>query len=108
MIHVWHANTKASHENPKVANNFANWIKEKCGKIGEVKVKRGNEHDCLGMALRHEGKKVLIDVTKHAKEKAMRATGCIGEDEGNYYRLNHFDYVPPNDEDQKRKVRSLD
>ena len=31
MIHVWHANTKASHENPKVANNFANWIKEKCG-----------------------------------------------------------------------------
>ena len=31
--------------------------------------------------------------------EAMRATGCIGEDEGNCYRLNHFDHVPPNDED---------
>ena len=31
--------------------------------------------------------------------EAMRATGCIGEDEGNCYRLNHFDCVPPNDED---------
>ena len=31
--------------------------------------------------------------------EAMRASGCIGEDEGNYYRLNHFDYVPPRDED---------
>ena len=33
------------------------------------------------------------------KWEAMRATGCIGDDEGNYCRLNHFDYVPPRDED---------
>ena len=45
-----------------------NWTKEKCGKIGEVKVKRGNKHDYLGMVLRYEGKKVLMDMTKHAKE----------------------------------------
>ena len=31
--------------------------------------------------------------------EAMRATGCIGEDEGDYYRLNHFDHVQSDDED---------
>ena len=69
MTLCWHADDiKASHENPKVVDNFVNWIKEKYGKIGEVKVKRGNEHDCLGMVLRYEGKKVLIDMTKYVKE----------------------------------------
>ena len=31
-------------------------------------MKRGNEHDYLGMVLRYEGKKVLIDMTKYVKE----------------------------------------
>ena len=42
--------------------------------------------------------------------EAMRATGCIGDNEGDHYRLNHFDHVRSDDEDedQKTKVRSLD
>ena len=62
-------------------------------------MKRGNEHDCLGMALRHEGKKALIDMTK-----------CAGDNLGDHCRLNHFDHVRSDDEDedQKTKVRSLD
>ena len=26
--------------------------------------------------------------------EAMRATGCIGDNYGDYHNLNHFDYVP--------------
>ena len=32
--------------------------------------------------------------------EAMRATGCIGDNQGDCYRLTHFDYVPSDDEDE--------
>jgi hypothetical protein len=48
----WHVdNLKASHKDPKVIDQFIQWIKDTYGSIGEVKVTRGKIHEYLGMKL---------------------------------------------------------
>ena len=42
MTVVWHVDDmKVSHARKDVIDSFIEWIKEKYGKIGEVKMKRG-------------------------------------------------------------------
>ena len=52
MTVVWDVDDmKVSHARKDVVDSFIEWIKKKYGQIGEVKVKRGNEHTYLGMNL---------------------------------------------------------
>jgi hypothetical protein len=65
----WHIDDlKSSHEDPTVNDEFLKWIKEKYGKIGEVKVTRGKLHDYLGMTLDYKTKgEVSIDMTQYVQ-----------------------------------------
>ena len=48
----WHVdNLKSSHINPKVNDEFLQWIKDIFGQLGEVKMTQGPLHDYLGMTL---------------------------------------------------------
>ena len=58
---------KASHKNPKVIDDFIQFIDFKYGDkdIGEVKATRGKKHDYLGMTLDYSTNgKVKVDMTK--------------------------------------------
>ena len=59
-IHV--DDSMSSHADKKVNDKFLVWLNEQCGKHGEVKATKGNEHDCLGMTFRFGDGKVKIDV----------------------------------------------
>ena len=62
---------KASHKNPKVIDDFIQFIDFKYGDkdIGEVKATRGKKHDYLGMTLDYSTNgKVKVDMTKYIKE----------------------------------------
>ena len=52
----------SSHVDSKVNNKFSMWLNKQCTKCGEVKVTRGNEHNCLGMMFRFKDGKVKIDM----------------------------------------------
>ena len=55
---------KSSHVNGKVNDEFAEWLEEKHGEHGRVKVHRGKVHDYLGMTFDCSEKgKVKIDMT---------------------------------------------
>ena len=59
----------SSHMHPEVNDEFLKWLNKKYGSYGEVKAKRGDVHDYLGMKLdfREKGK-VKIDMTDYVKE----------------------------------------
>ena len=59
----------SSHMHPEVNDKFLKWLNKKYGSYGEVKAKRGDVHDYLGMKLdfREKGK-VKIDMTDYVKE----------------------------------------
>jgi hypothetical protein len=62
MTVSWHVgDLKLSHQDEQVVSNFISWIKQQYGKIGEVKVKRGKEHQYLGMKL-HYGVKGQVSI----------------------------------------------
>jgi Reverse transcriptase (RNA-dependent DNA polymerase) len=65
----WHVNDlKISHQDAKVFSDFVIWIKQKYSKIGEVKVKRGKVHDCLGMRFRYNVQgQVSIDMIDYVQ-----------------------------------------
>ena len=42
-------NLMSSHADKKVNDEFLMWSNEQCGKCGEVKATRGDEHNCLRM-----------------------------------------------------------
>jgi hypothetical protein len=74
----WHVDDlKISHCQEKVVSEFICWIKEQCDKIGEVKVKRGNVHEYLGMKLRYnipgQVSIDMIDYVKHMLEGFPKA-----------------------------------
>jgi Reverse transcriptase (RNA-dependent DNA polymerase) len=50
---------KSSHVNAKVNDDFANWLNNKYGKFGEVKVKRGSVHEYLGMTFDYSTPKTV-------------------------------------------------
>ena len=48
----WHVDDiKSSHIDPKVNNEFLQWIKDAFGQLGEVKMTQGPLHNYLGMTL---------------------------------------------------------
>ena len=48
----WHVdNLKSSHIDPKVNDEFLQWIKDTFGQLSEVKKTQGPLHNCLGMML---------------------------------------------------------
>ena len=57
----------SSHEDPKVNEEFLEWLNKQHGEHGEVSCTRGKKHDYTGMTIKLEGKKVLIDMTEHVK-----------------------------------------
>ena len=70
MTVVWHVDDmKVSHARKDVIDSFVEWIKEKYGKIGEVKMKRGKEHTYLGMKLVFDDNKgIKIDMKDYVKD----------------------------------------
>jgi hypothetical protein len=65
----WHVDDlKVSHQDPKVMFEFMEWIREQYGKIGEVKVTRGQVHEYLGMKLGYDVQgQVSIDMSDYVK-----------------------------------------
>ena len=70
MTVVWHVDDmKVSHARKDAVDSFIEWIKMKYGQIGEVKIKRGNEHTYLGMNLVfNENNGIKIDMKKYVQE----------------------------------------
>ncbi|KAI2512474.1 Reverse transcriptase (RNA-dependent DNA polymerase) [Fragilaria crotonensis] len=68
---TWHVDDlKSSHVDPKVNDEFLNWLKKKYAsdEIGEVKAVRGHQHDYLAMVLDYSSPGVLkLDMTKYVK-----------------------------------------
>ncbi|KAI2506113.1 Reverse transcriptase (RNA-dependent DNA polymerase) [Fragilaria crotonensis] len=68
---TWHVDDlKSSHVDPKVNDEFLEWLKKKYAsdKIGEVKAVRGHRHDYLAMVLDYSSPGVLkLDMTKYVK-----------------------------------------
>jgi hypothetical protein len=68
---TWHVDDlKSSHVDPKVNDEFLQWLKEKYANddIGEVKAVRGKKHDYLAMILDYSIPGVLtVDMTAYVK-----------------------------------------
>ena len=67
---VWHVDDiKSSHVDPKVNDQFHEWLQKTYGDVAEVKSKRGKVHDYLGMILDYsiEGK-VGIDMKYYVED----------------------------------------
>ena len=66
---TWHVDdVKSSHADPKVNDQFLEWVRDKFGAIGEVKTIRGHVHDYLGMVLDYSVKgQVSIDMSRYVK-----------------------------------------
>jgi hypothetical protein len=66
---TWHVDDlKSSHVDPKVNDEFLEWLKKKYAsdEIGEVKAVRGHRHDYLAMVLDYSRPGVLtVDMTKY-------------------------------------------
>ena len=61
----------SSHINPKVNDDFDEWLQAKYGEHGKVKAHRGKVHDYLGMIFEYEDKgKVKVDMSKLRKKHA--------------------------------------
>jgi hypothetical protein len=68
---TWHVDDlKSSHVDPKVNDQFLEWLQSKYAsdQIGEVKAVRGHRHDYLAMVLDYSRPGVLqVDMTKYVK-----------------------------------------
>ena len=66
----WHVdNLKSSHIDPKVNNEFLQWIKDTFGQLGEVKMTPGPLHNYLGMTLDYSVPgQVSIDMSHYVKK----------------------------------------
>ena len=68
---TWHVDDlKSSHVDPKVNDEFLEWLKNKYAsdEIGEIKAVRGHRHDYLAMVLDYSSPGVLkLDMTKYVK-----------------------------------------
>ena len=57
---------KISHMEPKIVDEFIQWVKKKYGQIGEVKAIRGKIHEYLGMTLDYSVKgRVTINMIQY-------------------------------------------
>jgi hypothetical protein len=66
---TWHVDDlKSSHVDPKVNNEFLEWLQKKYGQLCEVKAKRGDRHDYLAMTLDYSTPGVVkVDMTEYVK-----------------------------------------
>ena len=66
----WHVdNLKSSHINPKVNDEFLQWIRDTFGQLREVKMTQGPIHDYLGMTLDYSVPgQVSINMSHYAKK----------------------------------------
>ena len=66
----WHVDDlKSSHLDPKVNDEFLQWIKDTFGQLGEVKMTQGLLHNCLGMTLDYsEPGQVSINMSHYVKK----------------------------------------
>ena len=87
----------SSHINPKVNDDFDEWLQAKYGEHGKVKAHRGKVHDYLGMIFEYEDKgKVKVDMSSYVKnmledfpvklKKSQTAATPAGE---GLYNLGH-------------------
>ena len=66
---------KSSHVDSKVNDKFLEWLKEKYGKIGKLKVTRGKLHTYLGMIFEYRTKgKVRVDMRKYMSKICLLYT----------------------------------
>ena len=65
----WHVDDmKASHEDPRVVDEFIQWVKKMYDGLRKVKVNRDKVHDYLGMMLDYSVKgQVLISMVDYIK-----------------------------------------
>ena len=73
MTVVWHVDDmKISHKMHEAVTSFMNYIKDRYGQIGKVKMTRGKVHEYLGMKLDYtiEGK-VKIDMVDYVKKDML-------------------------------------
>ena len=70
LMICWHVdNLKSSHINPKVNNEFLQWIKDMFGQLSEVKMTQGQLHDYFGMTLNYSVPgQVSIDMSHYVKK----------------------------------------
>ena len=52
----------SSHQDPKINNEFLNFLNDKYGQPVEVKATRGKCHNYLGMTFKFEDGKVKVDM----------------------------------------------
>jgi hypothetical protein len=69
MTVSWHVDDlKVSHKDDQVVTNFLTWLKAQYGQIGELKVRRGKEHEYLGMKLSYKVPgQVSIDMSDYVE-----------------------------------------
>ena len=62
-------NLKSSHINPKVNDEFLQWIKDTFGQLSEVKMTQGLLHDYLGITLNYSvSGQVSIDMSHYVEK----------------------------------------
>ena len=68
MIRFHVDDVMSSHINPKVNDDFDEWLQAKYGEHGKVKAHKGKVHDYLGMIFEYEDKgKVKVDMSSYVK-----------------------------------------
>ena len=74
MAVVWHVDDmKISHQLPDAVTSFLDWIVEKYGQIGKVKITRGKVHTNLGMNLDYsQDGKVVINMRDYVKKDMLQ------------------------------------
>jgi len=73
MTVVWHVDDmKISHRLKEAVTSFLNWIEDRYGQIGKVKVTRGTVHKYLGMTLDYSKPgKVIVDMKDYVKKDML-------------------------------------
>jgi len=97
MTVSWHVDDlKISHKDPKVVDEFLEWVKKRYGTVGEVKVNRGKIHDYLGMKLDYSVKgQVTIDMVDYVKsmiesfpQESLSGAGVASPWNENLFKVN--------------------
>ena len=78
---TWHVDDlKSSHKDSKVNDDFIKWIKDQCGKIGDIKAVQGQIQDYLAMKLNYSKKgQFKVDMTEYVKSMIQDYPESIGD-----------------------------
>ena len=98
----WHVdNLKSTHINPKVNNEFLQWIKDRFGQLSEVKMTQGLLHNYIGMILDYSvPQQVSINMSHYVKkmvrdfpQENLKVVPVASPWNGNLFKVQH-DSVP--------------